>query len=303
MRAAGIDLRTIVRRVEQDFGDVAGLAQLPHGEESVAYRFRSDACDLVLRVGPNADGFTKDAFAQHRFGRAELPIPRVLQIGQVDTMSYCVSEYLPGATLQDLAPEDLARVLTSTADALRAVSNSDTGALAGFGPFDATGTGEYRSWREFLSSIAEPAFYDWKSMAGVVDRDQANRALECLLATLRHCPERRDLIHGDFGSNNVLTDGSVITGVLDWSDAMIGDRMYDVANVLFWRTWLTCMEQQARYFEAREGWEKIDAERLTCYQLRIGLEEVYRSAADGNGAMARWALDRCRDIVYGSALR
>ena len=110
------------------------------------------------------------------------------------------------------------------------------------------------SWREFLSSIAEPAFYDWKSMAGVVDLDQVNRALECLLAdvaTLSGTP--RPHRTGDFGSNNVLTDGSRITGVLDWSEAMIGDGMYDVANILFWRTWLACMEQQAQYFECPRG--------------------------------------------------
>jgi aminoglycoside phosphotransferase (APT) family kinase protein len=38
-------------------------------------------------------------------------------------------------------------------------------------------------------------------------------------------------VHGDFGSNNVLADGEHITGVVDWSEAMIGDPLYDVANI------------------------------------------------------------------------
>ncbi len=38
-------------------------------------------------------------------------------------------------------------------------------------------------------------------------------------------------MHGDFGSNNVLADGTVTTGVIDWGEAMFGDPRYDIANI------------------------------------------------------------------------
>jgi hygromycin-B 4-O-kinase len=109
-------------------------------------------------------------------------------------------------------------------------------------------------------------------------------------------PEERRLVHGDFGSNNVLCDAGRITGVIDWSEAMVGDPLYDVANILFWRTWLDCMEQQCRYFEIHEPQRLADRKRLRCYQLHIGLVTLFEAARDGDRAVVDWAMQRCRDV-------
>jgi hygromycin-B 4-O-kinase len=111
--------------------------------------------------------------------------------------------------------------------------------------------------------------------------------LEHLLSA---CPETRALIHGDFGSNNVLTHDGAITGVIDWSEAAIGDSLYDVANILFWRPWLPCMELQARYFESQRPDLLAHTERLLAYQLRIGLAEIQCGS--------EWAFDRCRELIH-----
>jgi hygromycin-B 4-O-kinase len=123
------------------------------------------------------------------------------------------------------------------------------------------------------------------------------RFLPRLQALAQHCPEIRRLVHGDFGSNNVLTDGRRIIGVIDWSEAMIGDPLYDVANVFFWRDWLVCMRQQARYFELHPESSPNLRERLLCYQLRIGLGEIYQNAMLGNTEATAWAASRCRALT------
>ncbi len=112
------------------------------------------------------------------------------------------------------------------------------------------------------------------------------------------CPERWQLAHGDFGSNNVLARGGNITGVIDWSEALLGDPLYDVANILFWRTWLNCMEQQAAYSESRIANDPGVKRRLICYQLRIGLRETLESAKAGNGEACRWAFARCENLAH-----
>ena len=53
------------------------------------------------------------------------------------------------------------------------------------------------------------------------------------LKLIEYCPEEHKLVHGDFGSNNVLTDGQKITGVLDWDCALYGDPLFDVAGSFF----------------------------------------------------------------------
>jgi Ser/Thr protein kinase RdoA (MazF antagonist) len=42
-----------------------------------------------------------------------------------------------------------------------------------------------------------------------------------------------DLVHGDLGLDNVLADGGVISGVVDWDDVGLGSRAIDLAGLLF----------------------------------------------------------------------
>ncbi len=278
-------------------GEVSGFTAITEGEESQAYRFQSGGRGFVVRINRGSEGFEKDALAYGRFARADLPIPEVIRIGQIDHHYFCISEALPGVTLQDLAPEELAALLYPTARILNAIAESQLGDMRGFGPFDASGRGKHESWRDFLISIADEGRYDWPALSHLVSIDEIKRLLERLLQLVEHCPEIRALIHGDFGSNNVLTDGRRITGVIDWSEASIGDPLYDLANVFFWRTWLECMAQQASYFEIH--WRdlmELDG-RLLCYQLRIGLGEIYQHAIENKRAVALWALARCRELV------
>jgi hygromycin-B 4-O-kinase len=276
--------------------DVSGLTAITEGEESQAYRFQSGARAYVVRISRDVLGFEKDAFAYRRFARPNLPIPAVIHIGQIKDAFFCVSERLPGVTLQDLAPEDLPVLLDPTARVLHAIARSELDDMRSYGPFDASGCGEYESWRDFLVSIVDKQRYDWAAVGELLDGAEIGRVLERLVELAEECPETRALVHGDFGSNNVLTDGRRITGALDWSEASIGDPLYDVANVFFWRTWLECMRQQAQYFEdsmsgSRElGW-------LLCYQLRIGLGEVYQNVTEDKMTAASWALGRCCELI------
>ncbi|MFL6351219.1 MAG: phosphotransferase family protein [Bryobacteraceae bacterium] len=199
--------------------------------------------------------------------------------------------------MQDLQPNDVPPVLGPTARMLDAIAEADLDGMRAFGPFNALGVGGHESWRNFLTSIADPQRYDWAAIESLADMNIVNRVLERVSALAEHCPENRRLIHGDFGSNNVLTDGRSITGVIDWSEASIGDPLYDVANIFFWSTWLDCMNQQARYLEIHiPDFPKL-SERLLCYQLRIGLAEIYQNATERNTDALNWTTSRCRELI------
>lgn len=198
-------------------------------------------------------------------------------------------------TLQDLTRTELPAVVGPVASVLKAAS-STIGTASGYGPFDPQGRGAYATWRDFLTAIANPHQYKWNTLRHQVDLNRICLLLNEVLYLAEQCPEVRQLVHGDFGSNNVLTDGHRITGVIDWSEAMVGDPLYDVANILFWRTWLECMEQQARFFEVHRADHLRPKERLRCYQLRIGLEEIYENALHGTADNVAWAINRCEEL-------
>ncbi|MBC9934964.1 aminoglycoside phosphotransferase family protein [Chitinophaga qingshengii] len=262
--------------------------------ESFAFRVVISGKKYILRVNHQANGFEKDDFANRHFNAPALPVPEIEAIGLLDNgVAWCLSVQAPGVTLEDL-PEAYLSVMTApVAAVMEAMAVAPLQGMTGFGPFNAMGEGRYPSWNAYLESICNNEFYDWSTAGKRVPLRRVRPLQERLSQNIAGIPEVRQLVHGDFGSNNVLTDGHVITGVIDWSEAMVGDSLYDMANIFFWRTWLDCMEYQARYFETKP----LDKTRLDCYQLRIGLEEVYQTAIAGDMDELDWALVRCEHIA------
>jgi hygromycin-B 4-O-kinase len=279
--------------LEARWPGVSAFSPLVEGEESRAFRFERGGQDFVLRINRELGGFAKDDLVQRLFGD-QLPIPQIMQTGQLeDGLAFCISRMAPGTTLQALPADRLAPALQPVADLLGSIAAINVGAIAGFGPFDAQGWARFTGWPAFVASIGDVAHYNWSraSIEGIAPW------LEQVMALSNACPDARHLVHGDFGSNNVLFAEGRISGVIDWSEAMVGDGLYDVANILFWRTWLDCMEQQAAFFEANRPTWLARRDLLRCYQLRIGLDLIYQCALAGDRPMLDWARRRCGEVA------
>ncbi len=289
-----ISLSSVASLFDEMFGSRPELFSIGEGEESRAFAFDLGEDAYVLRINRTADGFAKDSYAGSRFAGPALPVPPVIDIGTLDDgHAYCVSRRAPGVTLQDLPASDLPGIVGPVCAVMDAIAACGVEGTRGFGPFDATGHATFESWRAFLVDIAAPSRHDWPATG--VNEERVARLLDIMLDLTNKAPEERCLIHGDFGSNNVLTDGRFITGVIDWSEAMYGDPLYDIANILFWRSWLPCMEEQARHLE--QSGRLGNPDRLRCYQLRIGLAEIYENAIAGTDENVSWALARCETIA------
>lgn len=257
------------------FSRIEGPWQLEEGEESQAYAAVADGQRIVLRINSRREGFDKDACVAELW--PAICAPKVMAIERLSDAWLCISERVPGVTLQALgrAAESCGQEVLLVLDSIAA---SDVSRIAGYGPFSASGIGIFPSWQAFVVAVDGPS-----DLVRLVCEYQYG--------------ERRALVHGDFGSNNVLAENGRVTGVIDWSEALIGDPLYDIANLLFWRPWLECMEAQCRYLELHCANRLIDQERLIRYQVRIGLQVVADARADGDEQTERWALDRSRKIA------
>ena len=277
------------------YGATIELTELQGGDESRVYLLTGDGSKRILRVSRSRFGFDKDAFAYRHFHSSSLPIPVVLEIGDLDGInSFCITNYASGTTLQDLSADQMQPLLQPVADMLQSIRKSDISATSGFGLLDQNGTGSHPSWSSFLQSLDNQ---QWPDVPHLLDTSQLRSAIGKLLSLSENAGDFRCLIHGDFGSNNVLTEGQSITAVIDWSEAMIGDPLYDVANIFFWRTWLACMEYQARFFEERLSLDEDAQNRLLCYQLHIGLRQVRESAITGDWDAVAWAMTRLKSLL------
>lgn len=263
----------------------AGLARLPEGLESQAFRFEVGVDAFVVRIAASVRGFEKDRWAADVAGR-HVPVPVVNAIGALDNAHYCVTQLLHGVTLEDLAPGEAARLVYEVEAAWAALEATDVESIAGFGDFDASGDAPAHSWRDVLLTTLEST-----------EPTDDERVLEAYARLVDRCPEERSLVHADFGSNNILVHEGAVSGVLDWEHALVGDPLYDVANTRFWATHLPCMELQAAHFDRTQSGLPAYEDRVLCYALRIGIEEARSAARDVDSQMAAWATARCRELI------
>lgn len=296
MAKSAVPHSTIHAMLVQRCGTIAHFSQLNEGLSSQAFGFRSNDGEYVIRINPVRAGFEKDRFAAQHFSCPALPIPAILEIGQLDAAhAFCISRRAPGVRLYDNDAELMPRLVAPVVETIAAIAAADLTATQGFGWFDAAGNGPSPTWHDFVTSIIDRRRFHWEGVREQVEQRRI-AALGALVERLAaYCPEQRHLIHGDFGSFNLLSDGQRITAVIDWDRAVIGDPLYEIANLFFWgETRLAGVRQHLRdQFCHIPHWR----ERILCYQLRIGLQEVYESAIGAGPGQSAWLLQRCEAIA------
>jgi hygromycin-B 4-O-kinase len=302
MPKPSLSSQTIYALLQQRLGAICHFSPLAEGLASQAFGFQQGRRDYVVRVNQSVDGFAKDLFAYQNFAAQNLPIPEVLQIGRLDERHvFCVSRRMPGIRLQDVTNTQSSELVVPALRLIAAIAGTDIAKTRGFGRFDASGVGSQATWRDFLVGINDPQLYDW-AQAGRVAHLPTIRTFSRLVTRLAgYCPEDRRLVHGDFSSSNILTDGQSITAIFDWDRALFGDALYDAANVFFWR-----QEKLQRLIERLE--ERGAAiprwnERILCYQLHIGLREIYDSALGSGTIDLTWLMIRCNAILAQQAAK
>jgi hygromycin-B 4-O-kinase len=283
---------------QQHFGvPELSLKRIADGELAQAFLFDLPDGPKVLRVrtGDNS-GFLKDRFAHNHFNSTSIPVPKILEIGEIeDGLFYAVSERAPGKPLDKFTHAEMDKLmpeLISTLDAIHATRPTGDGA----GNWDADGTGSFNSWRESVESNLH-LDDDETTAAAFYDHDLANGVREDINALLNFVPADLGLIHGDYGFNNALSDGNTITGVIDWDHSAYGDFLFDVAWLDFWVDKQGYAEAfKKHYVEQGREVSHFD-ERITCYKLLIGLGSLgffARSRQAGKYEFAKQVIARIR---------
>src|SRR5437879_557241 len=98
-------------------GRARAVAELRGGDWSSAFSFRLDGRDFVARFGRWRDDFENDAAAM-AFAGPDLPVPRVVEIGDAFDGAYVISERHFGVFLEELDAEGFQRVLPALLRAL-----------------------------------------------------------------------------------------------------------------------------------------------------------------------------------------
>ena len=258
----------VIRYLQKHFDkDVEGIDFIKGGESSQAFRFCSKGDDFIVRVNTSDESFRKDKYAFEHFASVMILIPEILHIGQEEGYAFAISTMSLGVIIKNLPDAQLLLVLPEMISILDTIHSTDISSQAGFGKWNTNGVGEFASWKYFLLNVGMYIESGKLFETTFLEREVWMKIYTEMEILTAFCPEGRYLVHGDYGSDNVISDGRRITGILDWAESIYGDFVYDVAWLSFWGY------EKSELYEKPYQERNIPnfKERLLCYKLHIGL--------------------------------
>lgn len=268
--------------------------------------FRAGDHEYILRFNPgNFDvTFQKEMFIYTHFASPNIPIPPILRVGRLGDLTYAISRKMAGRRLLSLSRAEYELSLPSLIQTLNAIHQVNVLNWQGYGWIDDNGIGMFPSWKGFIARIIEEErpdgfFGKWHALfqTTFLEREFFETVYQHMLRLLVFCPEERYLVHGGYGFNNVLAEDGKVTALLDWTDAMYGDFLYDVAWLDYWDPG---RDYQAlfRADYAERGIDVPDFEqRLLCYQCYIALDGMRFNAKSDQATAYKWVKDRITGLL------
>lgn len=271
-----IDANDVQVFLEQNYQKVNNIRKIVEGESSQAYSFICSEGKRILRVNTNGNqGFLKDLLAHQRFNSTDIPIPAILAVGEMaKDVYFAVSVQSEGEMVSKLNKQQNKIILPELVRMLDHI-HSLTPIADGYGEWDAEGKGKYNSWQDVLLAWLEENWAETKA-APFYDESLHDELRRHIRGLLEYCPEVRTLVHGDFGLENLMSDGNHITGVIDWEMSMYGDFLYDIAWLDRWGTrhgygYAGIFKE---YYKSQNRMPENYDQRIQCYKLCIALDSL-----------------------------
>ncbi|MHB8651748.1 MAG: aminoglycoside phosphotransferase family protein [Minisyncoccota bacterium] len=269
-----IDNELVLTFLKSNFApDIQLLTAIKEGETSQAFSFSSETGDFVIRVHSKKYGFEKDKYAYDHFNSQNIPIPKTLQIGQLNNnFYYSITQKADGKIIDHFEKEEVRQVIPQLVNVLDSIHDFNIGDTQ-FGDWKIDGKASETSWKEYLLKLIEKfKDHENKTFEGtLLEQDIVHEILVRYKQLIDYCPNIRHLVHGDYGFNNLLSNGKNITGVIDWELSKYGDFLYDVAWLSFWETTIDYADIFLKHYQEKNVSVPNFRERILCYKLHFGL--------------------------------
>ncbi|WP_405062601.1 aminoglycoside phosphotransferase family protein [Kribbella sp. NBC_01505] len=191
-----------------------------------------DGLTVFVKAGANQNVHTEAAVIE-RARAGGVPVVEVLATGTDEDLPggrWMISRAARGRTLEDvgLAAPTVKRSLADLAEHYARLHETT---LPGRGPIAPDGSrGTLDSWSQWQQQGMEEALAKLTNQVSVTFAERARGLSEQFAAELDRAPAA--LLHADLGDREVFVDPSngVVTAIVDWGSALVGDPLYDVAR-------------------------------------------------------------------------
>jgi hygromycin-B 4-O-kinase len=297
-----VDIKQVDLFLSQKFKQITQLQYLADGWWAQAFSFTCEKGKMVIRIGTWLKDFLKDDYAFRHINRPGISVPAIVETGEFNgQFYYCLSMLCEGTPadrwMESLDHPQQLTVAYALLEPLRHIHQLDTSQLKGWGLTNETGAGGWSSWGAFLLDIhnhKSPATWQELHQTTWLDGRLFEQLLEQMRALIPYLPAQKQILHGDYGFDNVLVnDSHQVTAVLDWGEMMLGDGLYDLVHmnepweyekIAYLPLWL---EQQPP-----ASLHHID-QRLACYRIHYTLLHLHIHASRQEAAeynrIEQWA--------------
>lgn len=228
--------------------DVVGFAEALLGERVIKHRSPDEGADhlvveltladgriLIVKVGSDAD---TDGFVLKKLKSKRLKVPTILKQSLLKAGNVCypliVMAAYEGVTLKSVAVSDkhhyVAQIINEVREIHKILSPGGTGRVL------EVERGQELPWSDYLLrdlTGASPEF-DWDNIVTLpnVDKHLVTSGLQKAISGAKSIPNDRKmrLLHGDLNDSNIFVKGMELEGIIDWSDSLYGDPLFDFAR-------------------------------------------------------------------------
>lgn len=249
------------------------------GEFSQAFFLDVNDLNLILRLNSHTNlGFQKEQIVN--LEDQNIPTPKIHEIGNFDEKTYyCMSEMIEGKALRDVSDQENIATFPDLFLHMNKIHLSTIDGQ-GYGKWDANKLGKYSSWEEQMIEYME--LDSWVTLSEKCKFLQIDvlESLKNEFYTLNKFLKNYSyFLHGDFGRSNILVKNRKITGIIDWSEAMFGDFLWDLAWLSFWPRKIGLMDE---YYEFNKNNKDLNftyfSERMKIYKIIIVIHTLLFAA-------------------------
>lgn len=255
-----------------------------HGNEVHAV-LTDDGDGVVVRVARRSGpAFDRECWPLEVARRVGLPVPEVLLVEHTSLdgreVSFNVQTRLPGSSVYRLQPSlsdaELAALTRQAGSLLARVHAIDP---PGRGPIGPDGEIDLRlshPGHDVVASVIERSPY---LVDNGMDRSLVDRVEQVVVSNaelLARSPIR--LVHGDWRTTNLLSDGRLITGVVDWEGVRGDDPAHDFTGAWHLRQRSVPTSMDLLLAAYRHAGGEVDAE-FEVRRLVYGLADLHSALA------------------------
>jgi hygromycin-B 4-O-kinase len=268
-RKTKIESEQVLKFLQENFDKtVSNLTLLKGGELSCPYSFTSSVNEYIIRIDSQIASYQKDEYAWKHFGSSQLSIPEMIRSGKFDEKLYfSITRKVNGKTLDMFSDNEIKQIIPSIISTLGYIHSIDISNTNGYGYWDKSGNANFQSWKEYITTVDKHNKSWLKNPEAKYDK-LLNKIYEKIIVLCSYCSEERYLLHGDFGFNNVISDGKNITAVLDWGEGMYGDFIYDIA-------WLDAWQETIKYEDIFYQYYKKIGKKIPYFKERVLLYKLF----------------------------